>query len=477
MTPGDRRDEGAPRRAGAPLPDPPAWAQLCDVLVVLLVTLGAAVAITGGIRERIAGGPMVSFRSPWRPVLVALLVALLRHAVTRRPALHERVADGFRQLWASVAHVAWPLLYAAAVALFLTSVLADRRPDTGLTAFIQFGDKFDAQALPAVREVPHYVHQDSWGYDGQFYVQLAVDPWLRDPDLRQALDAPSYRARRILFSWTAYTLGLGRPSWVLQIYAWQNIVAWLLLAVVLLRWCPPGNARHFAVWVSCLFSTGMLASVRLALTDGPSMLLIACAVAAVERGRTGLATCVVALAGLGRETNLLAAVALPPPRDAQVGTQRRCVVTGLLMVLPLAAWMAYVRLTLGAADAGIETLAMPLRGYLQKWSVTVAELGRAGWWSDARFSVYALVGFTVQAGFLLVRWRLWPTSPWWRVGLAYAALMAVAGASVWDGHPGAITRVVVPLMVAFNVVILRERRFWPLLLLGNLGCVEEVWFL
>jgi len=36
------------------------------------------------------------------------------------------------------------------------------------------------------------------GYDGQFYIQIALDPLLRGAKLQQVLDAPAYRARRIL---------------------------------------------------------------------------------------------------------------------------------------------------------------------------------------------------------------------------------------------------------------------------------------
>ena len=238
-----------------------------------------------------------------------------------------------------------------------------------------FGDEFDAQALPAVRALPHVVYPDSWGYDGQFYAQLALEPTLRDPALLRALDAPSYRARRMLFSWSAYAAGLGRPAWVLQAYAWQNVIAWLVLAVLLLSWCPPGSARHFAAWFACLFTNGMLASVRQALTDGPSMVLIAVSVLATERGRSGLATGIVALAGLGRETNILAGAALAPPPDARATSLARYAVRGLLIVLPLVAWTAYVRYTLGSADAGIATLDVPLRSFLQKWFLTVAGAG------------------------------------------------------------------------------------------------------
>ena len=94
--------------------------------------------------------------------------------------------------------------YAAAVAVFLIALPQYYHRNTGFTSLISFGESFEETRLPAVLEAPHYVHYQSPGYDGQFYAQLAVDPLLQDSRLGRALDAAPYRARRILFSWTAY---------------------------------------------------------------------------------------------------------------------------------------------------------------------------------------------------------------------------------------------------------------------------------
>ena len=105
--------------------------------------------------------------------------------------------------------------YVAAVVVFLASLVQYYQRNTGFTTLISFGDQFENTRLPAVVDVPHFVHSRSPGYDGQCYAQLAVEPLLRNRRLDRALDSPSYRARRILFSWTAYALGLGRPAWIL----------------------------------------------------------------------------------------------------------------------------------------------------------------------------------------------------------------------------------------------------------------------
>jgi hypothetical protein len=57
------------------------------------------------------------------------------------------------------------------------------------------------------------------------------------------------------------------------------------LAALLLRWFPPNNWGDFLRWGAVMFSHGMCMSVRHSLVDGPSLLLVAVAMAALEQGR------------------------------------------------------------------------------------------------------------------------------------------------------------------------------------------------
>ncbi len=84
-------------------------------------------------------------------------------------------------------------------------------------------------------------------------------------------------------------------------------------------------------------------------------------------------------------------------------------------------------------------------------------------------SVFALIGLTTQLA-VLVSTRGWRTG-WGRVGLAYAVLMLVLGPAVWEDHPGAAPRVLLPMTVAFNVALRERAWFWPLYVLGNLTVI------
>jgi hypothetical protein len=361
-------------------------------------------------------------------------------------------------------------LYAAAVASFAIAIAQFYRPNTGFTYLIEFGETFHEQKLPAVRDAVHYTHVGSPGYDGQFYAQLAVDPLLRDRRIDTALDWPAYRARRILFAWTAWAMGLGRPGPALKAYALQNILAWLLIAVLLMRWLPPTGPRQLTAWFGCLFGSGLIGSVRLALLEGPSLLLLVLAILAMERGLRWPAAALVGISGLGRETNLLSA-GLVVDRRSWTGGVPAHAGLALVVALPLALWMLYLRTIYPDPGAlGEYNYSLPLVEYFAKWGQVLAALAAEGPRSFARFSLFALVSLTTQAGFLLLH-RQWDNA-WWRAGMGYVLLLVVLGPAVWDGIPGAAIRVLLPLSVAFNVLVVSHRWFWPLVILGNLSVLH-----
>jgi hypothetical protein len=397
--------------------------------------LTIVVAVTGGWRWSILG-VRVSMTSPSRLAIWTVIAAAVRYLVTPRHAPLSRRPHlwPWRQIGTAAA-------YFGAIALFLVSFSRYYHPVTGFT---------------------HLTN----GYDGQFYARLALSPLLGDRALARTLDAPVYRSRRILFSWTAWIGGMGQPNLVLQAYAVQNVLSWLLLAWLLKRWFPPGGVRAFSAWFACLFSHGMINSARFALLEGPSMLLIVLALVAIEHRRVWLSSAILGVSGLARETNLLAAVMLTPGDRRAPVMVAKAALNACVIVLPLFVWLTYVQAHFGGSGMGLRNFALPLSAYIEKWQVTLVEIGERGWRWWAHFSLYALISLTVNALFLLrrVQWR----DPWWRVGAAYGAMLVVLGPAVWEGYPGAATRVVMPLTFAFNVLLFKDGWSWPLFLLGNL---------
>lgn len=361
----------------------------------------------------------------------------------------------------------------ALVILFLSSVARFYHPGTGFTAFIGFPAGHDYEA-PAMREVPHFDYPAWASYDGQFYAQRAFDPLCRDPLVDRAMDLPPFRARRILFSWTAYWIGLGRPAWILEVYALQNVACWLLLAALLTRWIPPTSARRLALWSACLFSHGMLWSVRFALLDGPSLLLIACAVWAVESSRDLLAAAIVGIAGLARETNLLAIASQPFPRNRRAWM--RLAVALALAVLPLLLWEDYLRsIYRSTIFAGADQLATPGAALRVSWTQALSAARGHGAFSGEGLAFGLLSSLVVQAVYVLLRREY--SCAWWRAAVPYVALFLLLDRVLVDPHTGAITRVLLPLTVGFNILLASESRpsrFWPWFAAGNLHLLSAL---
>jgi hypothetical protein len=371
------------------------------------------------------------------------------------------------------AAVLWRIARLAVVAAFLAACARYYHPDSGFTSLIRFSTASHDTQLTAVRDLPK--DEQPGGYDGAFYAQMAIDPLLKNPEIDRALDEPPYRGRRILFSWTAYALGFGDPWRILQIYAVQNIACWLLLAWLLWYVIPQTGAKSFALWTGTLLAHGLLVSVWLAVTDGPSALLIAVSTLYAERGRQWLAAIVLGVAGLARETNVLAVTMLTKwvARDAR--SWLRVGASLLIAAAPLVLWMDYLRsIYRQRALAGGDHFTPGLDGVIWKLHLVSAELRAAPFDVRTLFDVTALIGFFAQGAFVVWMLARHRRSPWAIVAVTYFALALIVKPAVWEGWPGAFTRVALPLTIGANVLMSREQTPWWLIAVANLGVFPGV---
>jgi hypothetical protein len=370
------------------------------------------------------------------------------------------------------------LRLAACAAIVFFSAMVALRWDarTGWTELLRFaGNTPGLTELPALQGLPIARMRANGGYDGQFYAQLALYPSLREPTLKKTLDGPAYRSRRIFLPWVAALLGGGDAWRTLQVFALLNVACWFALAALLWRWLPPDNWRNVAMWAALLFGVGVIDSVRYALTDLPALLLLAVAVRASELGRRGCVAGTLAIAALTRETSVLGTGLLAPlRRDGR--SPRAWLKSGglvVLVILPLAAWMYYVREVFGSgATTGGGNFAWPGMGWVRQVGGCAMRLAEGEWTLRNFFGLLGAVSLAWQAAWLC--WRRQPDDFWWRIGAAHVVLFVVLGDAVWGSYWAAM-RAMLPLTVAYTLSLRGEKRFWPLLVAGHLTLPHALW--
>lgn len=359
------------------------------------------------------------------------------------------------------------------VAYWLTATLlaglvaAKFEPETGFTGLLRFGSAWAASRMPELGSLGIAQEKGS-GYDGQFYAQVALDPLLREPNLKTALDAPGYRARRILLPAAVHLLALGHPPWILQLFAVANLGAWIAVATMLRRELGGHSGEDFARWFACVFSLGALDSVRQSLVDLPAMALVLIAVRAARahRGKTVLVG--TALAALTKETSALSSLALlTEPRR----TGRNWLLFSASL-LPLLAWVTYVSLRLPPSGTGMGNFTWPLWGAATQAALSAGEVAAGNLDSRHTFALIGIAGLFLQA-VVVLRLKL-IGNPWWRIGVAHAVLLTLLGPWIWSGY-WAACRALLPLTFAFNLLLPRGPRFWPIWALGNLTVLHGVW--
>ncbi len=373
-----------------------------------------------------------------------------------------------RRLWVFLLLATMPLAIALGAAFH----------PAGALSLLHFGAKHADDQLPALR-VLRLPTDSPYGYDGQFYAQMALDPGLHETAaLAVALDNPAYRARRIGLPAIAALLGAGDTVATLTAYATLNFAFWLLLALVLMYARPPRELRDLALLLALLWSSGTLTSLARALTDFPPLALATMLVLLRVRGQT--AAWLYGFTALCKETSLLSFLA----PLAQAGGWRRALwlLPGLL--LPALLWWAHVSMTMHAGSlAGNDNFGLP--GVALAGKLVAAFEALVGGWAArspglrfvALVELLAPASLALQAAYLALRPR--PSDPAWGLGAGFVVLLLCLGPMVWVEQI-AYCRVLLPLTFAFNLMLhaqLRGRAFWAWFVAGNIGMIGALGFI
>jgi hypothetical protein len=386
------------------------------------------------------------------------------------------VLETLKRIFARPPLCLFALVGAAALAVLVSIGVRVYSPAYGLTRLIVIGSEFNRRGIAVYQATPKYIDpypSHRWGFDGQHYAQIALDPLLRDPGIKTAIDNPPYRARRILLPWLAWLGGLGRPFWILNVYAALNFVFWLGFAVMMTVLFRPHGWPGLAGFAAMLLTCGVIESMWASLADFPGFNLMTLAVMAGGAGGAG----VLAVAALARETSLFGLAGLwdfgPPWR----ATIKRNLRLSLIAAAPMLLWFAYVawRLHMASPVDG-DNLDWPLRGIMGKlgeFSV-VAVHGHIRWhrWffelykSPELHALLTIVALLTQCIYIVTH-RVWENRLW-RVGVLFVPFFLCIGAPSWESH-FTITRHALPITLAFNLLLaMRPGRAWVVwFLLGN----------
>jgi len=363
--------------------------------------------------------------------------------------------------------------YASVVLLFLYGTATMWEPGRGFTKIIHFGTSFAGQQLPAIKTLPLVLAPGS-GYDGQFYAQLAVNPDVRSPEVRAAMDDPRYRGQRILLPVLAHVIGAGEPWWILQIYALLNVGCWAVFAWLLHGLTAARGHAGVLIWVVGMLSLAVLESVHMALTDLPAALFIVASLMCVQRDWLWRAGLFLSLAGLVRETSLLAALALFPLTWRDHTAWQRRLGPFLLAILPACCWYLFLRNSMPSTEplGGVANFDWPGLALLRQINLCAATIIQGNAHYRHFFAPIAAAGFAYQSFFVLRTTTTKPTA-WAFMGAPFAVLFWFLGGNVWEGY-WAVARACLPMTIAYSLVIPVDRYFIWRLLLPNLCFVHAI---
>lgn len=366
----------------------------------------------------------------------------------------------------------WTLAYLGIALWFLAAIAAQWQCGDGFTSLIAVGDRFYERALPEFKEAQPRVFENSYGYDGQFYAQIALDPSIQHPQFERAIDNLSYRARRILMPAAAWALGGGDPRRIVDLYPLLNPLCWLACAALLLKWLPPAGPQNFIRWAGFLLGWGWTTSAMRALPDGPAVTLTVLAAYFLSADRQVKGTLALAASALTKDVSLLAGLGLWRREKSLRTSVLRFSALGALCAAPLLAWWLCLQATVPPRPdsfAGVRNFSLPFLGLAGLYG-DLFEQFRQRPSQETALHLLGFVGIGLHATFLLLRPQ-WGQL-WWRLGIGFAALALVLGPAVWEGAPGAAPRVLLALHLAFNLLLPRGRRWIPLLILGNLSMLS-----
>lgn len=252
---------------------------------------------------------------------------------------------------------------AAIIVIVAVSLLLFHRFNANITGFFSIGDQFPHS--PYLEDQKLFLRTGGVGYDGQFFLTIALDPLLKNKDSIKALDNPRYRYRRILYPIAGYVLSAGRRSIIPYALLAINTACLIALAGIVSRYFKD-NIRHNLIGLIALGNVGLWISLYYGTADLLATTFLAGAFLSWKDQKPFMLALCLSLACLTRETILLITAVFIL---AAIYERKTAALKHLAWCwLPAALWNLYVlcRLPNTADLVGIENMGLPFAGIAEK---------------------------------------------------------------------------------------------------------------
>jgi hypothetical protein len=361
--------------------------------------------------------------------------------------------------WSSSRWLLVPVLFVVLVVYWFSINRGLERYGGNWSGFAVVGDHFPA---PGIHGPGTLILNNSFGYDGQFFLLAAHDPFLRG-QTHKYMDVAAYRYQRIMYPWLARLLAWGDPQAIPRALVLVNLLAVLAGTFFMGLLCARhGASPLWSLFYGCL--SGLLIALMRDLAEPVAMAFLAAGFFFYDSRRFWWCALMMAAALLSKEICAIALLAMALHALTQQKWQG--VIAMILAGVPLAGWWAYIYLRLGALplQGGESNFGMPFMGMLS-YAQKLFPLSMANYQNIVGFA------FVIVTGLTLILALVEFLRGWSGQGLAfflYAGFFSLMTDKVWV-EPWSYGRVLLPLSVLMLASFAhnKSRLYW-LPLWGNL---------
>jgi len=323
--------------------------------------------------------------------------------------------------------------------------------------------------------IPQKHISNDFGYDGQFYYRLALEPFSNKKYVQGiGFDHPPWRQQRILLPLLTWSIARGKPELSAAVMLAINLLSVVgisLIGGMLLR------QRGLSPWPALLlaFYPGFAISVERFLTEPLSCMLLLLSLLSLVHKRVAWAGVALALAVLARETALAAALAVAGIWFLQSVLRIKFdqwkapgPAYWLPAIITYISWQLWLQdnwssSALSAAEKG-NLLGWPLAGLAVSFRQLVTQISL-----DNVFflsMMLAVVGWAIMLAIIFRR----SEGPYRWMWLAFLALATLLGPPIWNNSPGFLRTMTELNVLGMLIYLLAVQKPHRLVMTAWLGC-------